>query len=296
MGELGAFLKIHRVGFDKRDPRQRVGDYKPVLRAAARGGASPPGRALHGLRRAVLPRGLPAGQPHPRLERPRLPRQVARGDRAAARDQQLPRVHRADLPGAVRVGVRAGDQRRSGDDRADRAGDHRAGLRRRAGSCPSRPIAAPVARSRSSAPGPAGLAVAAELNKCGHTRHRLRARRGARAACCASACPTPSSRSGSSTAASALLEEEGIEFVYDTEVGTRRRRAAELQERYDAVVLAIGSRVSRAWRSEGAHLDGIHPAMDYLYQRNRWVAASQGRPSRAPAGRRDRRSPPRARR
>src|SRR6201992_74221 len=28
MGELGAFLKIHRVGFDKRDPRSRVGDYK----------------------------------------------------------------------------------------------------------------------------------------------------------------------------------------------------------------------------------------------------------------------------
>src|SRR3981081_1315918 len=28
MGELGAFLKIHRVGFDKRDPQRRVGDYK----------------------------------------------------------------------------------------------------------------------------------------------------------------------------------------------------------------------------------------------------------------------------
>ncbi|MBV9682055.1 MAG: glutamate synthase, partial [Solirubrobacterales bacterium] len=28
MGELGAFLKIQRVGFDKRDPRQRVRDYK----------------------------------------------------------------------------------------------------------------------------------------------------------------------------------------------------------------------------------------------------------------------------
>ena len=28
MGELGAFLKIHRVGFDKRDPRQRVHDYR----------------------------------------------------------------------------------------------------------------------------------------------------------------------------------------------------------------------------------------------------------------------------
>ena len=28
MGELGAFLKIHRVGFDKRDPGIRVGDYR----------------------------------------------------------------------------------------------------------------------------------------------------------------------------------------------------------------------------------------------------------------------------
>ena len=28
MGELGAFLKIHRVGFDKRDPRRRVHDYE----------------------------------------------------------------------------------------------------------------------------------------------------------------------------------------------------------------------------------------------------------------------------
>ena len=28
MGELGAFLKIHRVGFEKRDPEQRVHDYR----------------------------------------------------------------------------------------------------------------------------------------------------------------------------------------------------------------------------------------------------------------------------
>src|SRR5437660_4402050 len=27
MGELGAFLKVHRVGFDKRDPSERVRDY-----------------------------------------------------------------------------------------------------------------------------------------------------------------------------------------------------------------------------------------------------------------------------
>lgn len=28
MGELGAFLRIHRVGFEKRDPGQRVHDYR----------------------------------------------------------------------------------------------------------------------------------------------------------------------------------------------------------------------------------------------------------------------------
>ena len=28
MGELGAFLKIHRVGFEKRDPSERVADYE----------------------------------------------------------------------------------------------------------------------------------------------------------------------------------------------------------------------------------------------------------------------------
>ena len=36
------------------------------------------GRALHGLRHPVLPHGLPARQPHPRVERPRLPRPLAR--------------------------------------------------------------------------------------------------------------------------------------------------------------------------------------------------------------------------
>ena len=40
MGELGAFLKIHRVGFDKRDPGQRVHDYKQYFGAAAGGRAA----------------------------------------------------------------------------------------------------------------------------------------------------------------------------------------------------------------------------------------------------------------
>jgi NADPH-dependent glutamate synthase beta subunit-like oxidoreductase len=43
----------------------------------------------------------------------------------------------------------------------------------------------------------------------------------------------------------ALLEEEGISFEYGVDVG-RSVSVAELRERHDAVVVAIGSRVHRA--------------------------------------------------
>ena len=100
------------------------------LRAVRRRRAQPPGRPVHGLRHPVLQQRLPARQPDPGLERPGLPRPVARGDRSAARDQQLPGVHRTAVSGAVRVGVRARDQPGPGDDQADRGRDHRPGVRR----------------------------------------------------------------------------------------------------------------------------------------------------------------------
>src|SRR5205085_159195 len=78
-----------------------------------------------------------------------------------------------------------------------------------------------------------------------------------------------------------ILEQEGIEFVYDTDVG-RDVSATELTERFDALVVAIGSRVQRDLEAPGRELKGIHFAMDYLYQRNRWVAAQEGRRFRAP--------------
>ena len=98
---------------------------------------------------------------------------------AAARDQQLPRVHRADLPGAVRVGLRAGDQRRPGDDQADRVGDRRRAASRRAGSSPSRP---PRARGRDGRRGRLrarpGWRSPPSSTSVGHRVDRLRARRG----------------------------------------------------------------------------------------------------------------------
>jgi glutamate synthase (NADPH/NADH) small chain len=79
-----------------------------------------------------------------------------------------------------------------------------------------------------------------------------------------------------------ILEAEGVEFVYDAHVGVDVD-PAELAASHDAVVVAIGSRVERDFEAPGRELDGVHFAMDYLYQRNRWVAASQGHPAREPA-------------
>jgi glutamate synthase (NADPH/NADH) small chain len=75
----------------------------------------------------------------------------------------------------------------------------------------------------------------------------------------------------------AILEQEGIEFVYNVDVG-RDLDATEVRDRHDAMVVTIGSRVSRDLDAPGRNVAGIHFAMDYLYQRNRWVAAQEGRP------------------
>jgi glutamate synthase (NADPH/NADH) small chain len=61
---------------------------------------------------------------------------------------------------------------------------------------------------------------------------------------------------------------EGVKFVFGADVGGNVD-AAELRERHDALVLATGSRVPRDLPVPGRELDGVHFAMDYLYERTR---------------------------
>jgi glutamate synthase (NADPH/NADH) small chain len=68
---------------------------------------------------------------------------------------------------------------------------------------------------------------------------------------------------------------EGVELRCGVEVG-RDVTVQELRGGYDAVVLATGSRVPRDLPVPGRELGGVHFAMDYLYQRNRWVAREFG--------------------
>ncbi|HEX3692303.1 MAG TPA: glutamate synthase subunit beta [Solirubrobacteraceae bacterium] len=68
---------------------------------------------------------------------------------------------------------------------------------------------------------------------------------------------------------------EGVELRCGVDVGVDVG-VEELRERYDAIVVATGSRVPRDLPVPGRELAGVHFAMDYLYGRNRWVAAQEG--------------------
>jgi glutamate synthase (NADPH) small chain len=71
------------------------------------------------------------------------------------------------------------------------------------------------------------------------------------------------------------LVDEGVELRCGVDVGADVG-AEELRGSFDAIVLATGSRVPRDLPVPGRELDGIHFAMDYLYERNRWVARTLG--------------------
>ena len=279
MGELGAFLKIHRVGFDKRDPGRRVGDYQQYF-------ALQPEEELRRQGARCMDCGVPfchEGCPLGNLI-PDWNDLVFRDKWRDAIDQLHATNNFPEFTGLIcPAPCESACVLKINDDpvtieqielsiveRAFQEGwvvpeppDRRSG--RTVGVVGS---------------GPAGLAVAAELNKSGHAVTVYERDEG----------PGGLLRFGVPDAKLEkriidrrveLLREEGIEFVYDCEVG-RDVSAEELQQRHDAVVLAIGSRIPRRLEVEGSHLEGIHPAMDYLYQRNRWVAASQGRPARSP--------------
>ena len=64
-------------GFDKRDPRGAGGRLQAATSSLPHECTLRYERARTGLRRALLPRGLPARQPDPGLERPRLRRPLA---------------------------------------------------------------------------------------------------------------------------------------------------------------------------------------------------------------------------
>jgi glutamate synthase (NADPH/NADH) small chain len=65
------------------------------------------------------------------------------------------------------------------------------------------------------------------------------------------------------------LAAEGVEFRF----GVNVESLDELRAEHDAVVLAVGARVPRDLPVPGRELEGVHFAMDYLYDRQRGTGA-----------------------
>jgi glutamate synthase (NADPH/NADH) small chain len=132
----------------------------------------------------------------------------------------------------------------------------------------------PLARSRWSVgvvgSGPAGLAVAEELNAAGH-RVVVYERDEGPGGLIRLGVPDFKLEKWIIDRRVSLLVDAGIEFRYGVDVGTDLG-IDELNARHDAVVLALGARVEREIDLPGRALGGIHPAMEYLMQRNRAVA------------------------
>jgi glutamate synthase (NADPH/NADH) small chain len=79
------------------------------------------------------------------------------------------------------------------------------------------------------------------------------------------------------------LVDEGVEIRYGVEVG-RDVTPDDLRTQFDAVVLCTGSRTPRDLPVPGRELDGVHFAMDYLYERQRAVDAGRDTTAISAAG------------
>ncbi|HEV2058396.1 MAG TPA: glutamate synthase subunit beta, partial [Solirubrobacteraceae bacterium] len=121
--------------------------------------------------------------------------------------------------------------------------------------------------------GPAGLAAAAQLNKRGHEVTVLE-RDEEPGGLLRFGIPDFKLEKWVIDRRVTLLEREGVRFCCGVDAGVDPT-GEDLLSSFDAVVVATGARLPRDLAIPGRELEGVHFAMDYLYERNRAVAAEQ---------------------
>jgi len=111
--------------------------------------------------------------------------------------------------------------------------------------------------------GPAGLACAAQLNKAGHTV-TVYERSDRIGGLLMYGIPNMKLEKEIVDRRVRLLEQEGITFVVNTEVG-KNFKAERLMTEFDAVVLCTGATKPRDLPVPGRDLKGVHFAMEFLH-------------------------------
>ena len=116
--------------------------------------------------------------------------------------------------------------------------------------------------------GPAGLAAAQQLNKVGHEVHVFE-RDSKVGGLLRYGIPDFKMEKHIIDRRLSILEEEGIKFYTETEVG--KDLSSEELKQYDSVVLCGGATIKRNLPIQGSNLNGVKQAMDFLKLQNEVV-------------------------
>ena len=277
MGQIGGFLKVHRVGFDKRDPRERVHDFKQYFSLQPPEELQRQGARCMDCGVPFCHEGCPLGNLIPDWND-----LVFHGRWKQAIEQLHATNNFPEFTGLICPAPCESACVLDINDDPVTIEQIELGIVERAWSegwvRPEPPDERTGRTVGVIGSGPAGLAVAAELNKKGH-RVTVYERDEGAGGLMRFGVPDAKLEKWIIDRRVRVLEEEGVRVECNVDVG-RDVSAGELRRRHDAVVVATGSRVHRDLPVPGRELDGVHFAMDYLYQRNRAVAAQEGRPTR----------------
>ncbi|HEV8151953.1 MAG TPA: glutamate synthase subunit beta [Solirubrobacteraceae bacterium] len=273
MGELGAFLKIQRAGVSYQDPAERVGrqPYKEFLVTRSDEELSAQGARCMECGIPFCHNGCPLGNLIPDWNDLVYHGRWQEAIRQLHATNNFPeftgRLCPAPCEAACVLEIREGDAVTI-KQIENAIIDHAWANGWVVPQPPRRETGRSVAVVGS---GPAGMAAAQQLRRSGH-RVALFERDEAAGGLCRFGVPDFKIEKRVVERRVQQLVEEGVELHLGVDVGVDVS-VDELRERFDAIVLAIGSRVPRDLPVPGRELDGVHFAMDYLYVRNRWVAS-----------------------
>ncbi len=279
MGQLGAFLKIDRAETPERDPRQRVADYREFIRPLPVLELRRQGARCMECGVPFCHHGCPLGNLIPDwndlVYRDRWHEAIVELHRTNNFPEFTGRLCPAPCEAACVLEIREGDAvtiKQIEVSIIDRAWDE-------GWVVPQPPVTRTGRTVAVVGAGPAGLACAQQLNRSGHAVTVFE-RDEAGGGLVRFGVPDFKIEKRLVERRLEQLVAEGIELRYGVDVGVDLD-VAELRARFDAVVIATGSRVPRDLPVPGRELGGVHFAMDYLYQRTRWLARELGA---APAG------------
>jgi glutamate synthase (NADPH/NADH) small chain len=274
MGELGGFLKIDRSNIPYRDAKERVGDFQEFVVQRPDEELAAQGARCMDCGVPFCHNGCPLGNLIPDwndlVYRERWPDAIKQLHATNNFPEFTGRLCPAPCEAACVLEIREGDAvtiKQIENAIINRAWDE--------GWVVPQPPAVETGSSVAVVgAGPAGMAAAQQLRRAGH-RVVLFERDEAGGGLVRFGVPDFKIEKWVVERRLDQLRAEGVEVRCGVDVG-RDVTGDQLRAEFDAVVLTIGSRVPRDLPVPGRELDGIHPAMDYLYVRNRAIAREIG--------------------